>query len=103
MTRTEFSDAMSVAGVVTGPVHTSSEIIADPHLAARDMVVEMDRPDGSGPPVFSPGNPIKLSKVARGPETRVPWLGEHTDSVLASELGLADEELEALRAAGVIG
>ena len=30
-----------------------------------------------------PGNPVKLSKVAEGPETRVPWVGEHTDEVLA--------------------
>jgi formyl-CoA transferase len=50
-----------------------------------------------------PGNPVKLSKVAEGPETRVPWLGEHTDEVLAAELGLSAERLEALRAAGVIG
>jgi formyl-CoA transferase len=41
--------------------------------------------------------------VAEGPETRVPWLGEHTDEVLAAELGLDPERLEALRAAGVIG
>ncbi|MDX2380656.1 MAG: CaiB/BaiF CoA-transferase family protein [Acidimicrobiia bacterium] len=103
VTRTQFSDAMSIAGVVTGPVLTSSEIIADAHLAARDMIVEMERPDDSGPPVLSPGNPVKLSKVARGPETRVPWLGEHTDSVLTDELGLTDAQLMELRASGVIG
>ena len=37
-----------------------------------------------------PGNPVKLSKVAEGPETRVPWLGEHTGDVLPAELGLDD-------------
>lgn len=58
MTRREFSDAMAKAGVVTGPVLTSAEIIADPHLGARDMVVAMERPDHSGPPVLVPGNPI---------------------------------------------
>ena len=43
-----------------------------------------------------PGNPVKLSKVAEGPETRVPWVGEHTDDVLRDELGLDDDELAAL-------
>ena len=50
-----------------------------------------------------PGNPVKLSKVAEGPETRVPWLGEHTDEVLAAELGLTPDRLAALRDAGTIG
>ena len=36
-----------------------------------------------------PGNPVKMSKVAEGPETRVPWLGEHTDEVLRAELASA--------------
>ena len=44
-----------------------------------------------------PGNPIKMSKVAEGPETRVPWLGEHTDGVLRDELGLSNAELRSLR------
>jgi crotonobetainyl-CoA:carnitine CoA-transferase CaiB-like acyl-CoA transferase len=41
--------------------------------------------------------------VAEGPETRVPWLGEHTAEVLAAELGLGDDDLAKLRAEGVIG
>ena len=41
--------------------------------------------------------------MAEGPETRVPWLGEHTDEVLAAELGLNPAELAYLRAAGAIG
>ena len=43
-----------------------------------------------------PGNPVKLSKVAEGPETRVPWVGEHTDAVLADELGLDDDAIAEL-------
>ena len=78
-------------------------MIADPHVAARNMLVEMPRTDGVDDPVLVPGNPVKLSKVAEGPETRVPWVGEHTDDVLRDELGLADAELAELRADGVIG
>jgi crotonobetainyl-CoA:carnitine CoA-transferase CaiB-like acyl-CoA transferase len=46
---------------------------------------------------------VKMSKVAEGPETRVPWLGEHTAEVLAAELGLGDHDVAKLRAEGVIG
>jgi crotonobetainyl-CoA:carnitine CoA-transferase CaiB-like acyl-CoA transferase len=60
------------------------------------------RTDGVDEPVLVPGNPVKLSKMADGPETRVPWVGEHTEEVLRKELGLSDRELAELRAAGVI-
>ena len=66
---------------------TPSDVIADPHVAARHMLVEMQRTDGVAEPVLVPGNPVKLSKVAEGPETRVPWVGEHTAAVLEAELG----------------
>ena len=92
---------MSAAGLAVGPVHEASEVVADPHLAARNMLVEMERPDGSGS-VLVPGNPIKMSRVAEGPETRVPWVGEHTTEVLQAELDCSDAEVDALRAAGVI-
>ena len=44
---------------------------------------------------------MKLSGVAEGPETRVPWLGEHTDELLTSELGLSADAVAALRADGI--
>ena len=50
----------------------------------------------------TPGKPVRLSKVSQGPETRVPWLGEHTGEVLRKELDLTEDELGALRADGVI-
>jgi hypothetical protein len=46
---------------------------------------------------------VKFADVAEGPESRVPWLGEHTGDVLAEELGLGAAELAALRSRGVIG
>jgi len=77
--------------------------VTDRHVAARRMLVELPRTDGVRQPVLVPGNPIKLSAVADGPETRVPWLGEHTDQLLRTELGLTVEEIRTLRADGVLG
>jgi formyl-CoA transferase len=101
-TRLEVCDDLGRAGIPAGPCFTAPEVIADEHVAKRHMLVEMPRPDGVEDPVLIPGNPVKLSAVSEGPETRVPWVGEHTDQVLRDELGLDDDELAGLRADGVI-
>jgi crotonobetainyl-CoA:carnitine CoA-transferase CaiB-like acyl-CoA transferase len=101
-TRREVCDILNGAGIAVGPCHSVNEVIADPHVRARNMVVEMARPDGVDTPVLTPGNPVKLSKSAGRPESRVPWIGEHTDEVLAEELGLNEAALAALRAAKAI-
>lgn len=101
-TRLEATELLSKVGIAAGPVHTSPEIIADEHVAKRHMIVEMERTDGVADPVLIPGNPVKLSAVAEGPETRIPWVGEHTTEVLQAELGLSGVELDQLRADGVI-
>ena len=96
-------DALNAAGLVAGPVATDADVVADPHLAARHMLVEHPRSDGVDQPVLIPGLPVKFADVAEGPESRVPWLGEHTDEVLSAELGLSGGELAQLRADGTIG
>ena len=101
MTNIDACRALADAGVAAGPCLTAQQVIDDPHVAARNMLVEIPRPEG-GDPVLTPGNPIKMSKMADGPEIRMPWLGEHTDEVLVQELGIDNEVLGQLRANGVI-
>lgn len=101
-TRLEACDAIGRANIPAGPCFTAPEVIADPHVASRNMLVEMDRVDGVPTPVLVPGNPVKLSRVSEGPETRVPWVGEHTEEVLNAELGLSSAEIERLRTDGVV-
>ncbi len=102
LTRVEACDALGAAGIPAGPCFTPGEVIADEHVERRNMLVEMPRVDGVDEPVLIPGNPVKMSGVAEGPETRVPWVGEHTDEVLRAELGFSESELDALRSEGVI-
>ncbi len=102
-TRQECCEILTSGGLIAGPCFSDDEVINDPHLADRHMIVAMDRTDGVSEPVLSPGNPIKMAGVAEGPERRVPWLGEDTDAVLSEELGLDADTLAALRAQGVIG
>ena len=101
MTNVEACQALAAAGVAAGPCLTAQQVIDDPHVAARNMLIEIPRLDG-GDPVLTPGNPIKMSKMSEGPDVRMPWLGEHTDDLLSAELGLDAEELGRLRANGVI-
>jgi crotonobetainyl-CoA:carnitine CoA-transferase CaiB-like acyl-CoA transferase len=101
-TKLEAARALTAAGVAAGPCNSAADVIADPHVAARSMLVEMPRTDDAPDPVLVPGNPIKLSDVAEGPDERPPWLGEHTAEVLAGLLGLSEAELDGLAAAGVI-
>ena len=98
----EAARLLTDAGIAASPCQVASEVVADPHLVERNMILELDRPDGEDPPVLIPGNPVKMSKVAEGPETRVPWLREHTREVLREELGLDADELDRLAADGVI-
>lgn len=101
-TRQEAAADLAAAGLASGPCLTASEIIDDPHVAIRHMLVEMPRSDGITDPILTPGNPIKISGVAEGPESRVPWLGEHTDEVLHEELGLGADAIAALRDRGIV-
>jgi len=100
--RVEVANALATENLVAGPSYTPGEVVTDPHLEARNMVVAMPRTDGVEPPVLVPGNPLKMSRVAEGPETRVPWVGEHTAELLEVELDLGPDELARLRADGVI-
>ncbi len=102
MTKLEACSALSDAGLAAGPCFTAPEVIADEHVASHRMLVELERTDGVPEPVLIPGNPVKMSKVADGPDTRVPWVAEHTDEVLREVLDMGDQDLAKLRDAGVI-
>lgn len=101
-TTIQAADDLAAAGIAAAPVFEAADVIDDPHVAARHMMVEIPRPDADTP-VLTPGNPVKMSAVSEGPDTRPPWLGEHTDEVLAAELGLDEAALAQLRADGAIG
>ncbi|MGZ4673785.1 MAG: CaiB/BaiF CoA transferase family protein [Ilumatobacteraceae bacterium] len=68
--------------VPVGPVNDMSAIYADPHVAARHMLVDVEQPDGSRPVTLA-GQPIKMTKSHTGIRGRPPLLGEHTDQILA--------------------
>ena len=104
MTKMEACQALGAAGLAAGPCLEDEEVVRDPHVAARGMMLEIARTDGVSQPVLTPGSPVRMSSVppSAAAGIRPPWLGEHTDLVLSAELGLSSAELASLREAGVI-
>ncbi len=87
------------AGVPCGAVQNTCEILEDPHLREREMVVDLDDPVRGEYPVL--GCPIKISSNTVKIEPP-PLLGQHSDEVLTELLGFDGDELGALRHSGVI-
>lgn len=95
----EVMQLMGDAGVPCGACLDTGEVLADPHLRAREMIVDVDYPPrGTYQTV---GCPIKLSD-SPAEITRPPQLGEHTDALLSELCGTSAEELRSLRKNGVL-
>jgi formyl-CoA transferase len=98
----DVAEALAAAGIAAAPIFEAADLVDDPHLRARHMLTEIPRTDGVDQPVLTPGNPVKIAGFDDSSATPPPTLGQHTDEVLRSELGLSDERLAALRSAGAI-
>ncbi len=79
-TKAEIAEALD-GRVPFGPVNTAADIYADPHVAARDMLVEVEHP-GSARPVTIASTPIRMTATPGGVFRRAPLVGEDTDEIL---------------------
>jgi crotonobetainyl-CoA:carnitine CoA-transferase CaiB-like acyl-CoA transferase len=80
-------------------VKTIAEVVEDPQIAARDMIVDVQDPKYG--PLRMVGSPIKLSATPTQPRGTAPEVGAHTADVLAA-LGRDSAAVEALREKGVV-
>ena len=87
------------AGVPVGPVNKIGDMLADPQVAAREMVVEVDHPRAGR--VKALGHPIKFSATPGETVRPAPLLGEHTREILAG-LGYSAEQIERLEQDGAV-
>ncbi|MEA2776525.1 MAG: CoA:oxalate CoA-transferase, partial [Acetobacteraceae bacterium] len=87
-------------GVPVAPVRSIPEVVKDPHVWAREMLVKMEDPVAGE--VYVPGVTVKMSHTP-GRIGPVPAPGQHTDEVLGRLLGFDAERLQSLREAKVIG
>lgn len=99
-TTAEWVAQLELAGVPCGPINDLAQMFQDPQVLARGLALSIPHPlAGSVPQVASP---IRLSETPVEYRQAPPLLGEHTEAVLSELLGLDEQAMRQLRAAGVV-
>jgi crotonobetainyl-CoA:carnitine CoA-transferase CaiB-like acyl-CoA transferase len=92
--------SLTAEGVPCGAVRDVAEVLNDPQLAAREMILAVEH--ATLGPVRALGVPIKLSATPGTVRTAPPTLGQHTDQILRTDLGLTDADITRLRATSTV-
>jgi crotonobetainyl-CoA:carnitine CoA-transferase CaiB-like acyl-CoA transferase len=99
-TTDEWLETLSAAGVPNARVNEVDEALAEPHVAARDGIVEIEHPTLGT--VRQVATPLRVG-VEEKPTRRAPFRGEHTEQVLVELCGYSPERVRELAADGVLG
>jgi benzylsuccinate CoA-transferase BbsE subunit len=102
LTRAEISSRSDENGWVVAPVGTIEDVAHDRQLQARNYYQQVTHP-GLDRKLTLVGPLARLSATPAAAARPAPALGEHNADVLCGELGISEEKLAALQAAGVIG
>ncbi len=86
--------ALNDAKVPCGPINTFSQALSDEQVIHRNMVVEVEHPDGGK--IKMPGNPVKLSYTNEDSYTPPPHLGKNTKEILKEWAGYDEIKIQTL-------
>ncbi len=95
----EWLELLDANGIPCGPINSYADVVEDPHMKAREMVVATEH-ETLGK-IRTLGTPLKLSETPLRPGRPAPLLGQHTDEIL-TESGVTKELLEQLKQSGVV-
>ena len=98
--RNEWVSTLTAAGIPVAPVNTLDEAVQDPQVRSRNMIVEVEHPEGGS--YEATGNPFKLSGAGEERFTPPPTLGQHTAEVLRDVLGYDAGRIDALYGDGSV-
>ncbi|MBO8154089.1 MAG: CoA transferase [Thermovirga sp.] len=87
-------------GVPCGPINNIEQLVNDPQVLEREMIVEVEHPVAGN--LKMPGCPIKMSKTPGKIEKPAPLLGGDNEEILTRFAGLSKEELKTLQEEEVI-
>jgi formyl-CoA transferase len=96
----ELLDLLEQHGVPAGRTYRAQDMLRDPHFAARGSIVRV--PDKTFGELAMQNVAPRLSRTPGSVRWSGPDLGEHTREVLTGLLGLSDDAVDALAAAGRI-
>jgi len=99
-TSAEWLTRLDAEQVPCAPVLSRKDLLTDPQIAANKLIVESEHPSLGR--MRQPRPAARFDQTPAELRIPAPRLGEHTDTVL-TDLGIAGEELAALRTSGVIG
>jgi CoA:oxalate CoA-transferase len=86
---------------LVGPLNTVDQVVADPQVQAREMIVEL--PTWTGGRMKVSGTPVKLSRTPSGPTHGTFRPGAHTAEILTKHAGISNDRLRDMAARGVVG
>ncbi len=95
----DWMQRLETAGVPAGPISTIDEVMTNPHVHAREMVIDLEHPTLGT--IKNVGNPAKLSETPARYTSAPPLLGQHTDQILKT-LGYTPDQITTLRTQGII-
>ncbi len=99
----ELRRALEAAHVPSGPVADIPELIADPQLRQRGMIVPLPHPAlAPSAEAVAAGLPLKFSRAEAALDRPAPALGQDTERVYGELLGLTPEAVAGLRQRGAI-
>ena len=96
----QWIELLEAAGVPCGPINDLHQVFADPQVQSRGLRFELPNALGSHTPQVA--SPLRLSATPVTYRLAPPLLGQHTEALLQSRLGMSLAQIMALRAAGVV-
>ena len=99
-TKTEVLALLEAAELPAAPLHSTQDVLDDPHVEAMGYLQRMPFP-GTARDVPIIETPFRLSETPGAIRRRAPLLGEHTEEILG-EIGYSADQVKSLRSRSVV-
>ncbi len=102
-TSADWLGSLEAEKIGCGPINNLQQVFDDPHVKAREMVVNVPHPLAGPEGAALIASPMKFTGTPVQYRYAPPMIGQQTEEVLREQLGLGDGDLADLREKGIIG